>query len=32
MAFFYEFRSADNAVLKRDGGFAIQDATKTQRK
>ena len=29
MAFFYEIRSADNAVLKRDGGFASQDAAKT---
>ena len=25
---FYEIRSADNAVLKRDGGFANQDAAK----
>jgi hypothetical protein len=24
MAFFYEIRSADNTVLKRDGGFATQ--------
>ncbi len=29
MAFFYEIRSADNTVLKRDGGFATQDAAKT---
>ena len=29
MAFFCEVRSADNAVLKRDGGFATQDAAKT---
>jgi hypothetical protein len=29
MAFFYEIRSAENAVLKRDGGFATQDAAKT---
>jgi hypothetical protein len=28
MSFFYEIRSADNAVLKRDGGFASQDAAK----
>ncbi len=28
MAYFYEIRSADNAVLKRDGGFATQDAAK----
>ena len=28
MAFFYEIRSADNTVLKRDGGFATQDAAK----
>ena len=27
-AFFYEIRSADNTVLKRDGGFASQDAAK----
>jgi hypothetical protein len=26
MAWFYEIRSSDNAVLKRDGGFATQDA------
>ena len=29
MAFFYEIRSADDTVLKRDGGFATQDAAKT---
>ena len=29
MAFFYEIRSSHNAVLKRDGGFATQDAAKT---
>jgi hypothetical protein len=29
MAYFYEIRSADNAVLKRDGGFATQDAAKS---
>jgi hypothetical protein len=28
MAYFYEIRSADNAVLKRDGGFATQHAVK----
>jgi hypothetical protein len=28
MAYFYEIRSIDNAVLKRDGGFATQDAAK----
>jgi hypothetical protein len=28
MAFFYEIRSADNTVLKRDGGFASQRAAK----
>jgi hypothetical protein len=28
MAFFYEIRSSTNAVLKRDGGFASQDAAK----
>jgi hypothetical protein len=28
MAFFYEIRSSNNAVLKRDGGFASQDAAK----
>lgn len=29
MAFFYEIRSTDNTVLKRDGGFATQDAANT---
>jgi hypothetical protein len=29
MAWFYEIRSPNNAVLKRDGGFATQDAAKT---
>ena len=28
MSFFYEIRSPDNTVLKRDGGFASQDAAK----
>jgi hypothetical protein len=28
MGYFYEIRSADNAVLKRDDGFASQDAAK----
>jgi hypothetical protein len=28
MAWFYEIRSSKNAVLKRDGGFATQDAAK----
>jgi hypothetical protein len=28
MAFFYEIRSVDNTLLKRDGGFASQDAAK----
>ena len=28
MAFFYEIRSSDNTVLKRDGGFASHDAAK----
>jgi hypothetical protein len=28
MSFFYEIRSADNTVLKRDGGFASQNAAK----
>ena len=28
MSFFYEIRSADNNVLKRDGGFPTQDAAK----
>ena len=29
MAWFYEIRSSTNAVLRRDGGFATQDAAKT---
>jgi len=29
MAWFYEIRGSNNAVLKRDGGFATQDAAKT---
>jgi hypothetical protein len=29
MAWFYELRSSDNVVLKRDGGFAGQDAAKS---
>jgi hypothetical protein len=28
MAWFYEIRNSNNAVLKRDGGFASQDAAK----
>jgi hypothetical protein len=28
MAWFYEIRNSDNAVLKRDGGFPNQDAAK----
>src|SRR6267378_7771661 len=28
MSFFYEIRSADDTLLKRDGGFATQDAAK----
>ena len=28
MSFFYEIRSSNNLVLKRDGGFASQDAAK----
>jgi hypothetical protein len=28
MAWFYEIRSSDNAVLKRDGGFPTQNAAK----
>lgn len=28
MSFFYEVRATDNALLKRDGGFATQDAAK----
>ena len=27
-AWFYEIRNPNNAVLKRDGGFATQDAAK----
>jgi hypothetical protein len=30
MSFFYEIRSADNTVLKRDGGFASHDAAKME--
>jgi hypothetical protein len=29
MAWFFEIRSSNNAVLKRDGGLATQDAAKT---
>ena len=29
MAWFYEIRSSRDTVLKRDGGFATQDAAKT---
>ncbi len=29
MSWFYEIRSSTNTVLKRDGGFATQDAAKT---
>jgi hypothetical protein len=29
MAFFYEIRSTDNTLLKRDGGFPTLDAAKT---
>jgi hypothetical protein len=29
MEFFYEIRSSNNTVLKRNGGFATQDAAKT---
>ena len=29
MAWFYEIRSSNNTVLKRDAGFATQDAAKT---
>ena len=32
MAWFYEIRSSNNAVLKRDGGFATQDAAKIARR
>ncbi len=28
MSFFYEIRSSTNTLLKRDGGFASQDAAK----
>ena len=28
MSWFYEIRSSANTVLKRDGGFATQDAAK----
>ena len=28
MSFFYEIRGSDNTLLKRDGGFASQDAAK----
>ncbi len=28
LAYFYEIRSSNNTVLKRDGGFASQDAAK----
>jgi hypothetical protein len=28
MAWFYEIRGLDNVLLKRDGGFASQDAAK----
>jgi hypothetical protein len=29
MSYFYEIRSSNNTVLKRDGGFGTQDAAKT---
>ena len=29
MAYFYEIRSADNMILKRDGGFADPEAAKS---
>jgi hypothetical protein len=29
MAWFYEIRTPDNAVLKREGGFASRDRAKT---
>ena len=29
MAWFYEIRTLDNAVLKREGGFASRDSAKT---
>jgi hypothetical protein len=28
VSYFYEIRSADNTLLKRDGGFPTQDAAK----
>jgi len=28
LSYFYEIRSADNTVLKRDGGFPSQEAAK----
>jgi hypothetical protein len=28
MSYFYDVRSADNTLLKRDGGFASQDTAK----
>jgi hypothetical protein len=28
MSYFYEIRSSNDAVLKRDGGFALQDEAK----
>lgn len=28
MAWFYEIRSSENTVIKRDGGFASQDSAK----
>jgi len=28
MAYFYEIRSSDDSLIKRDGGFASQDAAK----
>jgi len=31
MAWFYEIRNSNNAVLKRDGGFATQDAGRVAR-
>jgi hypothetical protein len=29
MSWFFEIRSSNDSVLKRDGGFATQDAAKT---
>jgi hypothetical protein len=29
MSWFYEIRNSNNTLLKRDGGFATQDAAKT---